>query len=464
MTRARTPVQTPTASGHEAPITRPARDPGLSGPYSQAVVIEPDARIRAELQRLLDRARDIRERLRARQAQTESDGQYAQDVHEYFLEHGFYKVLLPRRFGGLELGVPAFFAVISEVARGCPSTAWCLSLSAAHTLTLSSYWPEATQAEVFGEHGHMIAPASGNPRAATVVPTEGGYLISGTWRYCSGAPYSTHFFPTVMIPGADGEDEYRAWAVIDRVDYTVLDDWGRVIGMRGSGSNSITMTNVFVPHHRISRETWTVHSAGPSIGYAVHRNPTYSGVFMGFAEGEVAAVAVGLGYAALDEYERIIRTTRAPFDPARLRADADDWRRVLGMAMAQVDAAQGALLHSGRLYEEYARRSATEGEAFDEARAMRLNNAHFVVEELVWEAVQTLIRTAGSGVSADGQALQRYFRDIWTTQSRTDQFQFFAGPTAGYHLTGQVRHEAAECAATTESVAEPALAAGTAGG
>lgn len=417
-------------------------EPGLAGPYSTFPVTTEDSRVRTELERILAAARDLRPTLRAKQAQTEEDGQYSQEVHEYFLEHGFYTALLPRRFGGLELGVPAFFAMIAEVGRGCPSTAWCLSLSVAHTLTLSSYWSLEAQEEIFGKHGYMIAPASGNPTVATVVPTEGGYLVSGKWRYCSGAPYSTHFFPTVVIPATDDEPEYRAWLVVDRDDYTVLDDWGRVVGMRGSGSNGITMEDVFVPAHHVVAETWTSELVEPTVGFGIHGNPVYSGVFFGFAEGEVAAAAVGLGYAALDEYERIIRTTRAPFDPeGGARADSDDWRRVLGMAMAKIDAAAGALFDGGRRFEEYSRRLVTLGENFDAGRAMRLNNQYFVVEELVWEALQELIRTAGTGFSADGQAMQRYFRDIWTTVSRTDQFQFFAAPAMAFHFAGEAGYD-----------------------
>lgn len=435
-----------TNKADESPKTRPLlKDPGLEGPYSQAVSTSTDSRVRDELNRILTAAREIRPVLRERQAETEINGHYAVDIHEYFLKHGFYKILLPKKWGGLELDVPSFFAMIAEVARGCPSTAWCLSLSTAHTLTLSSYWPEAVQKEIFEQRGYMIAPASGQIQASEVVPVEGGYKISGTWRYCSGAPYSTHFFPTVLIPETESEPTYRAWLVVDRDQYEILEDWGRVIGMRGSGSNGITMKDVFVPSKRVIPESRITDAGEPSIGYHIHKNATYSGVFFGFAEGEVAAVAAGLGYAATDEYERIIRTSKAPYDPSgSLRVDNDDWRRVLGMSIAKVDAANAALIESGRLYEEYSRRLVEGIDDFDGARAMRLNNAYFVVEELIWEALQHMVRTAGTGFSADGQAMQRYFRDIWTTMSRTDQFEFFASPAVASHLEGQANFEESE--------------------
>ncbi len=426
-----------TASGSQRTTPPLREEPGLSGPYSTTPVTASDPRIRAEVVRLIEAARRIRPRLRERQQETEENGRFAPDINEYLVEHGFYRMLMPRLFGGLEIGVANFFTVISELARGCASTAWCVSLSSAHNLTLGSYWGERAQREIFDEHGYMIAPASGNPMGATAERVEGGIRLSGKWRYCSGAPYSTHFFPTVVVPATDTEPEYRAWAVVSRKDYTVLDDWGSVIGMRGSGSNGIEMQDVFVPDHHLCPETWSTEVVEPTVGYGIHRNPMYSGVFFGFAEGEVASVSVGLGYAACDEYERIIRSTKAPFSASNsLRADNDDWRRVLGMSMSRVDAASATLIRNGELYEEYGRQVA-EGEApFDASRSMRLNNSHFVVEELVWEAVQEMIRTAGTTASMDGQRLQRCFRDIWATMSRADQFQFFAAPAVGYHFDG----------------------------
>lgn len=430
-----TTVETAGGTRHETPPL--TEEPGLSGLYATAVVTEHDPEARAETLRLIEAAREIRPLLRERQERTEREGRFAPDVDAYLVEHGFYRMLMPRLFGGLQIGVANFLTVIAELARGCASTAWCVSLSSAHSLTLASYWDEEAQRDVFEHRGYMAAPASGNPTAATVERVEGGIRLSGKWRYCSGAPYSTHFFPTVIVPATDTEPEYRAWVVVPREEYTVLDDWGAVIGMRGSGSNGIEMQDVFVPAHHICPETWTSEVVAPTVGALIHQDPTYSGVFFGFAEAEVAAVSVGLGYAACDEYERIIRTTKAPFSGSgSLRADNDDWRRVLGMSMSRIDTAAAANVRNGEIYREYGRQVMTGEAPFDGSRSMRLNNSAFVVEELVWEALQELIRTAGTSASMDGQRLQRYFRDIWATVSRTDQFQFFAAPAVGFHFDG----------------------------
>ena len=403
-------------------------DTGYAGPFSQQVVTEKEPRIRAELERLLDAARQIRPMLREGQAACEQRGYYAEDVHAYFLDHGFYRMLQPLEHGGLELGPAAFYQVVAEVARGCPSTAWCLSLGSGHSLTLGSYFNAQAHKEVWGEHGFMVCPASGQGRNMTVTRVEGGWHVVGTWRYASGAPYSTHFMATAFLPGEHpGGVERRVWMILNRKDYEIVWDWGRVIGMKGSGSQGITTAGAFVPDHHVSEETWTSEVDGPTVGFEALGNPYFNGTFFGFAEGEVAATSVGLGYAAIDEYQKIITSSTHPWVAGGgLRADHQEWQRVLGMATSYVDAAQAILVQSARLYEEYGVRAASGEEAFDESRSFRLNGVYFVVEDLVYQAMDLLLRTAGTQHSADGARLQRYFRDALTTRTRTDQFEGFS--------------------------------------
>lgn len=409
-------------------------DPGLEGFGSIGIAIEVDARVQSAVDELLERAREIRPVLREEQALAEERGYYSERVHEFFLRHRFYQMLMPLAYGGLELTVSAFYQVIAEVSRGCPSTGWCLSLAAGHSLSIGSYWSEEAQREVFERHGYMIAPASGGGMGVELERAEGGWIVSGTWRYCSGAPYSTHFLPTLLLPGS-GERTIRTWAVLTRDQYEVLDDWGRVMGMRGSGSNSIRVERAFVPDRLVVEQTWAHELTEPSIGYRIHGNPVYSGTFTAFGEGEVAATSVGLGYAMADEYERIILSSTHPYvRDGSVRADHADWQRHLGLALSKVDAASSILARGGQLYGVYGERLVEGVETFSMSRSTRLSGSYFVLEELVWEAVEGLFRTAGTRYSADGERLQRYFRDMVATRTRTDQFEFVAAPTGTFHL------------------------------
>ena len=51
------------------------------------------------------RADSLRPRLLEEQAATEERSYYSEELHEAFKEAGFYRILVPRRYGGLELGV-----------------------------------------------------------------------------------------------------------------------------------------------------------------------------------------------------------------------------------------------------------------------------------------------------------------------------------------------------------------------
>ncbi|CAG7610312.1 hypothetical protein ACFPZL_06305 [Leucobacter soli] len=399
-------------------------DFGLSGPSSLGPSTEADPELRERIDGLLRSAREIRPTLRANQARTEAEATYSPEVHEFFAERGIYRALRPRRFGGEEIGIPGYFRLISEIARGCPSTAWCVSLGAGHNLQIGSYWPERAQREIFGVGDYFLAPGSSSGGSdVRVTPVDGGYRISGFWRYCSGAPYSTHFHPTAVLP----ETGESAWLVVPRDDYEIIGDWGQVLGMRGSGSNSIRIADAFVPEHMVVPCNWMRDWEGPTVGSELHGNTVYAGTFGAFAEGEVAAVCIGLGYAALDEYERVIFGSKAPYaaDGSK-RIEHEDWRRTYGIAQAQIDAAAGSVQHAARLYEIYAEESATGVQPFTAERTSRLSYTHFVAQQLVWDAVQSLVKTAGTTQLAGEARLQRYLRDIITANTRTDSLEYGA--------------------------------------
>jgi 3-hydroxy-9,10-secoandrosta-1,3,5(10)-triene-9,17-dione monooxygenase len=84
---------------------------------------------------------DLRPELVAAQAETEERTYYAESMHEAIRSAGLYRVVQPRRFGGLEFDFPTFTRLQIEMARGCVSTAWCWALSSSHALQIGSYFP-----------------------------------------------------------------------------------------------------------------------------------------------------------------------------------------------------------------------------------------------------------------------------------------------------------------------------------
>lgn len=381
-----------------------------------------------ELERLLRIAVELRPLLRERQQETEDAGRYSQEIHEIFWSEGFYKILQPKMFGGLELGVSAFFRVISEIARGCPSTGWCLSLGSGHALQIASYWPESAQRQVFESQGQVVAASSGGGHDLNVVRENDGFRISGTWRYCSGSPYSTHFLPLIPQSG-----EPPLWMILKRAQFDVLNDWGGIIGMRGSGSNSIRVEDAFVPNDHIIEHRYNLSHSGHTNGSLLHGNPEYAGVFRGFAEGEIAAVAVGLAYASLDEYIDHVSTRKLRGGSTAFKYEHVDFQRALGLAFASADSAAALSTSGGRLYRDNATKSVSGIEDFTTDKALRIASMYFTSEELAWDTVERVMRTLGSSEMLRGKRMERYARDALTIRTRTDQLEFDAS-SAGQAL------------------------------
>src|SRR5438128_631973 len=83
---------------------------------------------------MIARARDLIPVLRQRAPEAEAGRQIPAATIRDFLGAGFFRVIQPRRFGGHEFDIETMARVAIEIARGCPSSAWVLTLTAGHTM------------------------------------------------------------------------------------------------------------------------------------------------------------------------------------------------------------------------------------------------------------------------------------------------------------------------------------------
>ena len=67
-----------------------------------------------------------------------------------FKEAGFFRILQPKRWGGYEMSPNTFNRVLMELARGCPSSAWVVTVLGLHPFEFGLLDPRAGD-EVWGE-------------------------------------------------------------------------------------------------------------------------------------------------------------------------------------------------------------------------------------------------------------------------------------------------------------------------
>lgn len=395
---------------------------------------------------MIARAVDRRQLLRENQADTEKRGRPSQAINDEMVKDGFFRMLQPRRFGGYEADLTSFFEAMIELARGCPSTGWLVTVASGHPQMVAKSFREDAQAEIFGEDGHFVAPLSGQAVDASIKRVDGGYIIDGKWGFASGIPYATHFMGSIFgggSPEPDGTAERAAGPppgfvfVVPKGEYTMLEDWGDLIGLRGSGSNSAVLDNVFVPEHLVAPFSVADEvGASGNIGYEIHGNPRYAVPFLPFATLELVVVQVGIGRAALDEFEEIITKSRMFLGqkvPARF--ETRDYQRIYGLSLANVDAAQSIVLRNAKVLEDSLAEAVEGGAPFTTEAQLRVYGEALTAARLVWEAGEMLFRASSSTAARDGQRMQRYWRDLCAFRSNgIHQLDFRAPAVAHAHF------------------------------
>ena len=388
-----------------------------------------------KIEDLLARAAAMRNMLRDAQPRTERSG-VSEEVYRSFVRAGFYRILTPRKFGGFELSQEDFYDLIIEIGRGCPDTAWWYALGAGHVVQLSSYYPADVQKEVFAQAPDFSAPWSANPHTVRATPEQGGYLISGIWRFSSGVPHAPYFMgniPNGVIPefsSVNGNGDFEAveqpsaTILVPKTDFKIIDDWGDLLGMKGSGSNSVELTNVFVPHRMIAiYDTEPPHLSG-TVGSDAHQNPLYGGRAAAFVTGSLAAIAVGIGRAAHDELFDLLAQRNNRYEGNVPHSVTESFQRVLGRSAAWVEAARGIVRHGAGLYGRYTREAMAGTHAFDSERIHEICCVYKLAEEMVWDAVQDMVRATSTVSLRNGQRMQLYFRDIATLITRAQNLDY----------------------------------------
>jgi 3-hydroxy-9,10-secoandrosta-1,3,5(10)-triene-9,17-dione monooxygenase len=363
---------------------------------------------------IIERARALRPRLVELQAETEARTYYSEEIHEELLRGGFYRMLVPRRFGGYEFDFPTFLRVVIELAAGCMSTAWCFCLAAGHALQVGALFEERAQAEIFGD-GDFRCPAVAAP-AGAATRLDDGWDLNSTHAYSSGAPYSTHYMGQTFVAGetTNGAPKILLF-VAPRDTFTMLDDWGDTLGLKGSGSHSVRFEHARIPAHFALENTWLVDTdvSNGTPGLLLHGNPMYAGRTLSFFQAELASLIVGGLKGALEEYERILTTRKTQRPPIVPRHLDPDYQRWFGLALGQAATAEAAVIQCAEQYMELCRRTLETGQPFTRKDDLRLNIIAREAVRMSWETMHGLVfRTAGTSASKNGERLERSFRDM----------------------------------------------------
>ena len=274
-------------------------------------------------------------RLRAASDEVESERSLTEPLVQAMADAGLYRLLLPRSLGGGEMDPLAYFDVIEALAQADSAAAWSVLISTSTMAITARGLPDKILAPMFTSPRQTIMAGSGPPKGRAL-PVPGGYRVTGRWTQGSNILLAgwihvgCHLYDGDQPRrGSDGRPVYLR-CVLPASDAKAVDTW-RTTGMRGTGSHDFTITDVFIPEER-------VHGASEE---SLRPQPLYQ--FVGWTHVAHAALGLGIGRVAIDEFIALAGGKEATWLPAEGRLAS---RTTIQAKVARAE----ALVGSGRAY------------------------------------------------------------------------------------------------------------------
>ena len=350
----------------------------------------------------LARARALVPSLRKRASEAEEARQLLPETEAELHASGLLRFAQPKRWGGMELDYVALFDIPAEVGRGCTSTAWSVANLAIHHWMLALY-DERAQGEVWRENPDAIIASGIAYPQGSAKRVDGGLVISGYWNFSSGVDGSQWNMLAVTV--RDGERVVdHCMCLVPRSDYQIVDDW-QVLGMRGTGSKSVKVKDLFVPAHR-ALSMYLARGGAEFPGAKTNPNPHYRIPLSGMGSHCIAGAAVGNARAALELSCDAVGERSTNYTAARMR-DFQTVQLRVAAAGARIDAAR--LIARNDCLDAQAIAEAGREPSVEDKPRWKRNIAY--AGELCTEAVDSLAGMAGAKGIYDHYPIQRLFRD-----------------------------------------------------
>ena len=315
---------------------------------------------------------------------------------------GFFRMLQPRRFDGLECDPVDFYTAVRMIASACGSTGWVASVLGVHPWQVALFHDTAQQA-VWGEDPTTRLSSSYAPTGRATL-TEGGYRLSGRWSFSSGCDHASWVLLGGLVSNDEGQVVDFKTFLVPRSDYTIEDVWN-VVGLRRTGSNDIVVDDVHVPDELTLSMSDTGRCYGP--GQQVNDSDLYKLPFHSIFTSTITAPIVGMASGAYDEHVEMQRKrVRAAYIAEK--ASNDPFAAVrIARAASEIDAAWALLVNNLREMQDLVAR----GEKIPLSVRLKVRRDQVLGTERAVGAIDSLFEASGGRALAEGTYLQRAWRD-----------------------------------------------------
>lgn len=314
------------------------------------------------------------------------------DVIAQMKKAGIFRSATPSRFGGTPMAPHLFLRMIERIGVVDGSAAWVAAFGSANTYLAAL--PVETQAMIYADGPDQVY-AGGLYPLSKATRTDGGWRISGRWRFASGCKGADWIGVGIAVDDGAGGPPIAHMAVCPADEVEIIDNW-QVMGMQGTGSHDTQLKDKFVA------DEWICARAAPArIDEPLYRYPP-----LAFQAEVHAACNLGLARGALDLAAEMSGGAKLMPGASRL-ADRGYFRSSLAEGEAK--------LRSARLFfYETAEQAWQVLQAGDDVplelnTLLRLSATH--AAHIGAEVIQTCFRIVGMGAVQSTHRMQQILRD-----------------------------------------------------
>jgi alkylation response protein AidB-like acyl-CoA dehydrogenase len=362
--------------------------------------------------RLVAVAEELSNDLAARAAEHDRDGTYPFEAIDALRAAGYFAAPVPVQLGGLGVSSAHDLVVASSrLARGDASVAIGVNMHLVAVLNMERRRQVAVAAgqerrargfasslQQIARDGVVLAAAVSErgqnlTRPTTLATrTESGWRIDGRKLFCTMSPAATDLYVAVTYVDDEGTERY-AYAMVPTgaPGVVIHDDWD-ALGMRASGSNSVSFEGVELPEAGV-RGGFRAGDALPYMERNLVAGLFHAAASLGIAE---SADAIARGGIA----GRINGDARPRMQIADNTVDLAAARAILARAATLIDDHDAANPASDASVEEL-------GALFAEAQA-----AKAFVNEAAARTVDRALALSGGAGYVNGSPLARAYRDV----------------------------------------------------
>ena len=330
-------------------------------------------------------------------SQGEEKGALAPDVIAAFHKHRLFGLYIPAEFGGLGLSPAEALEVLEAISYADTAAGWVLMVAGFSAGSSMAYLPDETAHALFAADRKIPGIAGMGAPIGKADATEGGFNLSGVYRYASGARHADYIVAgaTVFEKGSprltQGLPEMRL-LLVPREKVNFSENWD-VMGLRATGSIDFSIDNVFVPE----AFTYFINAKDSKRG-DIYRLGMFDFVAIGHS-----GVALGAGRRLLDEIARFAQDKNVPGGIGK----SESFQEQFAHHEARLRSARALLMEVWREVDASLKTGANATTRQISLIRLALNHVTTVAVEIA-----TFAYRAGGGTALRAGVLQRFVRDM----------------------------------------------------